>query len=1158
MPSRSSRLPHVLRVGLLLGTLLLTLVPATAAQASVAAPGGLSPAGGEVSGVPLFAWQPVRGASAYEIQIEDTVTSRTLVSTTTVNRHYSPTRKLPEAVTWKVRALVGRDAKSAWRSAEITVRKAAAPALLSPRDGATLPQPEEPPLLQWEPLLGAVGYNVDISRDEHFSTSTTYETKSTALVVPDPAAGGTYYWRVTADLGDGLLSHASDGRSYEIGELRPVTAVAPGDGADVEDVVLEWKPTPGAVTYEVWVSSDPDFNDTTATVAKVTGIKGTRYSPPTTFLNDQYYWKVRAVNARRETIDWTDEGRVVRHTFRRHWPHRPLLVHPADSTRPIGDPLYFQWEPIPHASRYQVDVGTDPNFSPKTFGTCETAATTYTPGWFLPNRTADRCMPEQGGVYYWRVRGLDRTETPTRVYGLFSEVRRFVYDSGIVTQVRPEHGAEVAVPALEWLPSQDAETYLVQVTDANGRVTREETHATSWTPALRAANGPFTWTVQARDANNKLSPAYPGRRFTLGGEVPASGAEPLAPLTGTTADPPTTRFPRLSWEPLPAAASYKVSIGDHDSGYFYPPTYTPFLDEKLTFPSGTDSDSKFLSPGSYDWKVTAYDATGAMLATGPVDTFTIADLDTVGGQRLALTGSGLDQDPACQAFLDNKGGPDSCTGVPSTPVLAWDPVPWAAFYMVYVARDRELTNLVYPMNRIPQTTNTRWTPNVNDRPWALPDSQAGQAYFWYIRPCKTTTVCGPDPVSLRRSAGHSFDKKSPEPRLVPSSDRENDITFAWDDYLTTNLATAFDETGEASYQSAGKYRIEVATDASFSSRSLVDSREVDQPTYTAFDRTYPDQELYWRVQAIDDYDNHLAWSQVRTLTKQSHGPGLSSPKRGAMTNGLESFRWGAQHFAKDYTVEVYAKGDETASPANLLFRATTAQAAYAWTSPVPKAEDYAWRVRRNDADGRPAMWSAWAHFGSGSSAPAQLDPAVNGYASSTDAVFSWTPVHRVATYRFERRGVGGGRIEERQDTSNTVWAPTRVIPDGAWEWRVTTLDASRKEIAQSPWRRFVVDGTRPTVVSKSPGAAAKARTTFKVKFSEPVRNVSHKTFQLVRRGTTRPVAADVSLSRDGKAATLRPNSTLEKRTAYTVRLTSGISDRAANALETTTWKVKVR
>ena len=156
-----------------------------------------------------------------------------------------------------------------------------------------------------------------------------------------------------------------------------------------------------------------------------------------------------------------------------------------------------------------------------------------------------------------------------------------------------------------------------------------------------------------------------------------------------------------------------------------------------------------------------------------------------------------------------------------------------------------------------------YAPALDNRAHTYADNQAGQSYYWHIRPCRTQYNCGPDPVSQTDVAQGTFKKRSPQVQgLTSTSPAGNEITFSWTDYWSTNQEQPWLQTGELPNQSAKQYRVEVDDDASFAG-TLIDSRLVDQTTYTATDRLYPEGTLYWRVQAVDSDDNGLAWSTCR-------------------------------------------------------------------------------------------------------------------------------------------------------------------------------------------------------------------------------------------------------------------------------------------------------
>jgi len=657
------------------------------------------------------------------------------------------------------------------------------PTLLSPASGGAPHQlPENPPVLAWKPVAHARAYVLEVDNDPDFIDAASATIPTTSYVIQNPQLTKTSYWHVRAILGSGEATRWSPTWSYSIAGPHEVSglSVAPGPNDRVEDVVFDWDPVPGARDYDIRVSTDQNFS-ASSTVYMQT-VKSTRYSPPTTYDNDQYYWQVRARDVFGNVSPWTDYGLIPRRQFQRYWPDRPQLLYPGglypgNSTPPVvSDPIFFQWQPIDHASHYEVELSTDPNFSPGRFETCVTRAATFTPRWEVAPGLDVGCRPTPGQTYYWKVRGLD---------------------------------------------------------------------------------GPF-------------------------GENAEGG------VLGQWSDIHT-----FTYEPSPI-----------------------------------NSAATALTP--------------------------------VQGQKVALSGLDLSAH-ACDNSLDGTHGPEVCTDLKQTPVLSWSPVPGAAYYLLYMFHDRELTNDVYPNLPYIKTFNTVWTPRN-----LLPDSQAGDAYYWFVRPCKSDGTCAPEPTS----ASHAFDKRSTpaEPLLTaPTSDATpaNELTLTWRDYLATNQANP-DATGAQVTVEAQSYRVQISNDPTFA--TVLDSRVVDQTTYTPYDRTFPEGPLYWRVQAIDGSGNDLVWSDVDgrdpvVLNKNSGTPTLTAPRDLSKTDRTPFLRWAPCDFAVSYDVQIAKNNDRQFSSVNLVVYTNTRQSAYSPAQELPASTNaYVWRVRRLDADGRAGRWSATRSF----------------------------------------------------------------------------------------------------------------------------------------------------------------------------------------------------
>ena len=120
-----------------------------------------------------------------------------------------------------------------------------------------------------------------------------------------------------------------------------------------------------------------------------------------------------------------------------------------------------------------------------------------------------------------------------------------------------------------------------------------------------------------------------------------------------------------------------------------------------------------------------------------------------------------------------------------TPTFRWNPVNGAGWYRVYLATDPLFTNITKTYD----TMFTSLTPSES-----LPDSQAGQATYWFVRPCYTNSYCGPFDESVFGQARAFRKVTRPVEDLAatlptpsgPGAPVDNSVTFTWKDYLATN------------------------------------------------------------------------------------------------------------------------------------------------------------------------------------------------------------------------------------------------------------------------------------------------------------------------------------------------------------------------------------
>ncbi|WP_432479789.1 Ig-like domain repeat protein [Nocardioides sp. GXQ0305] len=1019
------------------------------AQAATPTPSGLTTSSSQPDEIPVLSWDRVPEATSYNVQVSTSSSFSSLAwSATTVNLNVVPTEQLPNGDLWfRVRA-VAPGGTSDWATYEFERQQGIGPTPQSPANEAVLRQPDDPVMLQWTPTPGATEYVVEISSDAGFTEPTLikrYETQTTTLVRYDQQAARPYYWRVAGVLDSGITTRWSAVRSYTLAALDRAQLVSPPDGASlspVDDVVLDWQPVPGAASYDVEISLVPDFS---TTVHTRTNVLGTRYSPPTTLDNNQYYWRVRA----RDVFGNLQGGEAVsRWTFRRAWSEQPTLEYPVDGVW-ANDPFYYQWSPVKLASRYQLTVkGTG---LPASGRTCITTQTTYTPS------SRSDCMPVAAGTYTWQVIALDDPAVPAvQTDPVNAQTGTFSYVPRMPQPLAPASGSEVSVPTLRWEPVNLAAEYDVVITNTGtgSVVVDTTTRATSYTPTAKLENGTYRWFVRTvtEDGRVGATPAAGSQRSFRVVDPPAATASTPEP---TTSPGTYGRFPALAWTPVPGATHYKVLI--RRPGEPSQTTLTP----DFAYPAATDTSDRFLSPGDYLWRVDAYQDGLRLSGSQNEGRFTIAPQPAVTGQRLAMSGDDTGEPSTSCALTE----PDACRGIGQTPVFRWDPEPETAYYEFYLSYDRELTNLVGKNDRFSikypvDVHGTSYTPNA-----ALPEADAGTAFYWGVRPCTAQDVCRD-----LEYANHSFNKVSqpveplspgiplegPEGRELPQL--ADDITFTWEDYLATNAAAsgAGSSLDTASRSEARSYRIQVASDPQFN--DLLDNVVVDQTTFTSYANTYPDTQLYWRVQAIDGSSNALPWSPRWTFDKQSPVPELVGPSGTSNFDGSTPLRWRPLAYAAAYEVQIYRNGDTKPDEANLVDEGVFAQTAVSWLDPVePAAQPYTWRVRRVDGDGWRGDWSSWMSYRV-TGEPVQLhSPAAGTRQTPTTSLFSWAPVRGAATYRWERRAVGSSTVTSAT-TPATAYAPTTTIPDGNWEWRVVALDNAGQTLGSSEWRAFDVVG----------------------------------------------------------------------------------------------------
>jgi len=594
-------------------------------------------------GIPSFAWTAVEGATNYRLQVDTDIgfTTPIVMDVTTNNNAYTPyqTSHLLADGEWYWRVRVEAptpvgDWSPIFRFTKTWATWDNKPSPLAPENDAVLAFFDSP-TFSWTPVTGAAKYRfqIAVTADGFSSPTVSIDTLARTIQPKDRLANGIYYWRVVPmDAADHLGTPSevlSFTLAYGTALLNMVpTLLEPADeSSPTFTPTFHWTAVEGAEHYRLEYTSDENCDFSVGTGLDT---RQTFYTPINTFPNDaRYCWRVR-VESGTAIGDWSQ----VWH-FQKNWNLQPQLLTPTNLYQTGLYPMY-SWTPVPGASRYNIQIATNPSFSP-IYEDKTTANTTYAP------------QSQYTGTahYWWRVRPVDGGGS----YGLTSNVFEYqsIYTSTAPILVHPlyyyqpnDYGAftmspvesrEVALPVFLWhrimIPAPTggiyADAYRIQVATTPYFTTTTweyDTENTSATPTaaddfVPTPNQDYYWRVCPLDSLGGSCLINPDSGLDWWSQVWKARFDPDLMLPATADSAPTLlrpahgyesveATPLLEWWPFQGASQYQVEISrDADfssteiSATVNIPTYAP--NESLAQRSLGRTDY-----GTFYWRVRAY------------------------------------------------------------------------------------------------------------------------------------------------------------------------------------------------------------------------------------------------------------------------------------------------------------------------------------------------------------------------------------------------------------------------------------------------------------------------------------------------------------------------------------------------------------------------
>lgn len=522
--------------------------------------------------------------------------------------------------------------------------------------------PDEPVVLSWSPVPGAVQYVVEIATTPGFTQiiwkDTTDQIQAApGVLLPD----GTYWWRVTAiDVAGtkGVASRvATFAKEWPSQVSNGVLSASPGGPATSLVRItpfMRWDPVPGAAFYETQVAAADQF---ASPIFRSQNFPVTGMNPGLSGVlpDDSYQWRVRALDVAKNPGPWVDMG-----GFTKAWV-KPTLIGPADGATTYN--FHLAWEPVAGAESYQVQVTRQQNVWQG--NPLEINATTASTG-FVPTlkEQADKGMGF--GLHWWRVRPI-----VNGVLGSWTDPRRIDWQPASAGERTPAaqlttatDSSSALTPHMTWTPVDGANMYRIDVaTDANFNniVEQASTKSTTWATRLPLVDNQvregYFWRVIWGTGASDDDPQW-------------QVAEHLAPVSqfrkqtrvtlGTAASGVVSKPPLFTWSDVYGAARYELQLSRDEE---FDGARTQSVQVWGLGTDWTKDSAKQLASGTWYWRVRALDAAGNGQTWSPVGRFTF------------------------NPPRPSTSGPNDGATVVGSPLLQWRPVDGSCGYQVQVAEN---------------------------------------------------------------------------------------------------------------------------------------------------------------------------------------------------------------------------------------------------------------------------------------------------------------------------------------------------------------------------------------------------------------------------------------------------------------------------------------
>lgn len=322
------------------------------------------------------------------------------------------------------------------------------------------------------------------------------------------------------------------------------TLTSPADGSTKVSLtaLLAWNSPLLPDSFRIQIAPDNTFNNP---VLDVTQGNSNVYTPSAGVLNHyrNYFWRVQGIDNLLGAGAWSDPS-----TFRTidTVSVPPMLIKPANNAKNIAFLPDFQWGSVARATRYQIQLSSNPGFTTD----LKMDSTVNAPKTII---TYNRDTLKKDTVYYWRMRSENEAG-----WGPWSNERPFqavFLPPSIPQLVYPANGKvnETLTVKLDWEDAKQANRYKLFISDNPSFTTKlngsDSIHLKSeyqvpLLPLILDSSKTYYWTVAAGNDEDFYSRFSDTFSFTTINLLPPSRPYNISPATSSVQ---FSRTPTFTW-----------------------------------------------------------------------------------------------------------------------------------------------------------------------------------------------------------------------------------------------------------------------------------------------------------------------------------------------------------------------------------------------------------------------------------------------------------------------------------------------------------------------------------------------------------------------------------------------------------------------------------